>query len=113
MLSLNEIRDSVFELSRTQVKMYGGGAMDVKPIYPRLLSGDINICNIFDIWLKKYILNFKCFLVSLKPLQLTLVITLKIMLSCLVSDSLIFKKIIKKIFGFQITLHMSKIKLEF
>ena len=45
--SLNEIRESVFELSRTQVKTYGGGggggATDLKPIYPRLSSGDINI----------------------------------------------------------------------
>ena len=41
--SLNEIRESVFELSRTQVKMYGGDVTDVKPIYPKLSSGDINI----------------------------------------------------------------------
>ena len=46
--SLNEIRERIFELSRTQVKMYSGGgggggsgATDVKPIYPRLSSGDI------------------------------------------------------------------------
>ena len=39
--SLNEIRESVFKLSRTQLQTYGGGAMDVKPIYPRLSSGDI------------------------------------------------------------------------
>ena len=40
--SLNEIRESIFELSRTQVKTYGGGgATDLKPIYPRLSSGDI------------------------------------------------------------------------
>ena len=47
--SLNEIRESVFELSRTQVKTYGGGGgggggggvTDLKPIYPRLSSGDI------------------------------------------------------------------------
>ena len=42
--SLNEICVSIFEISHTQVKMYGGGGdswPDVKPIYPQLLSGDI------------------------------------------------------------------------
>ena len=39
--SLNEIRKSVFELSRIQVKTCGSGAADVKPIYPPLSSGDI------------------------------------------------------------------------
>ena len=45
MLSLNEIHESIFELLRTKVKTNGGGsgATDVKPVYPRLLSGDINI----------------------------------------------------------------------
>ena len=41
--SLNDICESICELSRTQVKMYGGGTTDVKPIYHRLLSGDIII----------------------------------------------------------------------
>ena len=45
--SLNEIRESVFELLRTQVKTYGGGgggggATDVRPIYTQLSSWDIN-----------------------------------------------------------------------
>ena len=45
MPSLNEIRESILELSRTQVKRYGGhGATDVKPTYPRLLSGNIIKC---------------------------------------------------------------------
>ena len=44
--SLNEIHESVFELSCTQIKTYGGGGVtDVKPIYPRLSSGDINRLN--------------------------------------------------------------------
>ena len=36
--SLNEIRESIFDLSRTQVKMYGS-LMEVKPVYPQFLSG--------------------------------------------------------------------------
>ena len=39
--SLNEIHESVFELSHTKVKTFGGGVMEVKPVYPRLSSGDI------------------------------------------------------------------------
>ena len=31
-----------FELSLAQVKTYAGSATDIKPLYPRLLSGDIN-----------------------------------------------------------------------
>ena len=38
--SLNEIHESVFELSYTQVKMFGS-SVDVKPVYPRLSSWDI------------------------------------------------------------------------
>ena len=45
--SLNEIRESIFELLRTHVKTYGsggsGGGTNMKSIYPRLSSGDINI----------------------------------------------------------------------
>ena len=41
--SLNEIRESVFELSRTQVKSYGDGTMEVKLVYPQLSSGDTMI----------------------------------------------------------------------
>ena len=41
--SLNEICESIFELSCTQVKTYGsGGERDVKPVCPRLSSGDTN-----------------------------------------------------------------------
>ena len=61
--SLNEIRGSVFELLCTQVKTYGGGgsATDLKPIYPRLSSGDItkhyntlSISGMAELW-------FQCF----------------------------------------------------
>ena len=41
--SLNEIRETVFDVSCTQVKMYSGGATEVKAIYPKFSSGDINI----------------------------------------------------------------------
>ena len=58
--SMNEIRESVFELSRTQVKTYGGGsggATDLTPIYPRISSGDIIIAvfKILAILLKIYV----------------------------------------------------------
>ena len=39
--SLNEISESVFELSLTQIKTYDGGATEMKPVYTPLLSGDI------------------------------------------------------------------------
>ena len=39
--SLNEIHDSIFELSLTQVKTFASGLMEVKSVYPRLLSVDI------------------------------------------------------------------------
>ena len=38
--SLNEIHES-FKLSDTQDTTFYSGAMEVKPIYPRFLSGDI------------------------------------------------------------------------
>ena len=38
--SLNEIDEIDFELLHTQVKMLGSGMMEVKPVYPRLSSGD-------------------------------------------------------------------------
>ena len=34
-----DICESVFELSGTQVKTYGSGTTDMKPIYPQLSSG--------------------------------------------------------------------------
>ena len=43
--SLNEIRDIIFELSRTQV---GGGTMEVKPVYPQVSSGDITKHRYYD-----------------------------------------------------------------
>ena len=39
--SLNEIHESVFVLSQTQVKTFDSGVMEVKPVYPRLSSWDI------------------------------------------------------------------------
>ena len=36
--SLNEIHESVFELSHSQLKVFGSGMMEVKPVYPRLLT---------------------------------------------------------------------------
>ena len=36
--SLNEICESIFELSRTQVKMCGSRVTHMKPVYPRLSS---------------------------------------------------------------------------
>ena len=42
MPSLNEICESVLELSHTQVKTCGDmGSMEVKPVYPVLSCGDI------------------------------------------------------------------------
>ena len=53
-----EIRESVFELSGTQVKTYGGGATEVKPVYPRLLSGVYIIMNQnWSLHCDKYISN--------------------------------------------------------
>ena len=45
MPSLNEIRESLLELSCTQVKTYGDGMTNMKPIYSRLSSGDITKYN--------------------------------------------------------------------
>ena len=39
--SLNEICESIFELSCTEVKAYDDGTADTKPIHPQLSSGDI------------------------------------------------------------------------
>ena len=41
--SLNEIRESVSELSRTQNQTYNGSVTDMKPVRSRLSSGDIII----------------------------------------------------------------------
>ena len=43
MPSVNEISESVFELSCTQVTTYGSGKKDVKLLCPQILSGDIII----------------------------------------------------------------------
>ena len=40
--SFNEIRESVFELLCTQVKMYGSSTMDMNPVHRLLSSGYIN-----------------------------------------------------------------------
>ena len=47
--SLNEICESMFGLTCTQVKAYCGIAMDVKPEYPGLSSGDIIIQPTFQL----------------------------------------------------------------
>ena len=39
--SLNEIHENVSESLHTQVKTFGNGVMEVKPVYPRFLSWDI------------------------------------------------------------------------
>ena len=52
--SLNEIRKNIFELPCTQVKTYGGGVTEGKPVYPRLSSGDIIISSLFGF------ANFSC-----------------------------------------------------
>ena len=41
--SLNEICESIFELSHTQAKTYSSrdGTRDVKPVYPQLSAGNI------------------------------------------------------------------------
>ena len=42
--SLNEINESIFELSHTQVKTYAGcSKTDLKPVYSLLSSGDMII----------------------------------------------------------------------
>ena len=49
--------ESIFELSGTQVKTYGGsggGVMDMKPIYPQLLSRDVNISSFYVSFKSKY-----------------------------------------------------------
>ena len=58
--NLNEIHESVFELSHTQVKMFGSGVMEVKPVYPRLSSCDIikYIQSSWGFYAFRYIINF-------------------------------------------------------
>ena len=50
--SLNEISETNFELLRTQVKTFGDGATDLKPVHPWLSSVDTSLLNMQDYYCK-------------------------------------------------------------
>ena len=55
--SLNEIHESIFEVSGTQVKTYGGGVTEVKPVYPQ--HSPRHIIEVLTVFFKYILFNFK------------------------------------------------------